>query len=129
MMRKVKIKVKGHLDKKWKNWFEEMEISYEKDNTILSGIIRDETHLHGILNHIRDLIAKAIIATKAKLYGFFIQLIIFSFLFSRIFSSSIINIINNCFYKFLCTYFLFDKSSTASNTSCAEILFTNSLSN
>lgn len=47
--------VQGHLDTKWKDWFEGMEISYEGTNTILSGNIKDEAHLHGILNQIRDL--------------------------------------------------------------------------
>ena len=30
------------------------------DNTILTGNIKDEAHLHGILNHIRDLNLKLI---------------------------------------------------------------------
>jgi len=49
------IKVRGRLDEKWNIYFEGMEIHYEKDNTIFSGIIKDEAGLHGILNKIRDL--------------------------------------------------------------------------
>ena len=60
MKGKVKIKVKGHLDTKWQDWFEGMEISYEGNNTILSGIKKDESHLHGILNQIRDLNLKLV---------------------------------------------------------------------
>ena len=60
MKGKTKIIVQGHLDKKWKDWFEGMEISYEGDNTILSGNIKDEAHLHGVLNQIRDLNLKLI---------------------------------------------------------------------
>ena len=60
MKGKVKIKVKGHLDSKWQDWFEGMEISYKGDNTILTGTIIDESHLHGILNRIRDLNLKLI---------------------------------------------------------------------
>jgi hypothetical protein len=60
MKGKTRIKVEGHLDMKWKDWFEGMEISYEGDNTILSGIIKDESYLHGILNRIRDLNLKLI---------------------------------------------------------------------
>ena len=52
--------VQGHLDTKWKNWFEGMVISYEGKNTMLSGNIKDEAHLHGILNQIRDLNLKLI---------------------------------------------------------------------
>lgn len=60
MTGKTKIKVKGKLDKKWKISFEGMEICYEGNNTILTGDIIDETHLHGILNLIRDLNLKLI---------------------------------------------------------------------
>jgi len=55
MKGKTKIIIQGHLDKQWKNSFEGMKISYEAGNTILSGNIKDEAHLHGILNIIRDL--------------------------------------------------------------------------
>lgn len=51
----TKITIQGHLDKSWMQSFEGMKISYEGDNTILSGIIKDEAHLHGILGIIRDL--------------------------------------------------------------------------
>ena len=60
MKGKTIIKIQGHLDKKWKNSFEGMEISYEGDNTILTGNLKDEAHLHGVLNIIRDLNLKLI---------------------------------------------------------------------
>lgn len=60
MKGKVKIKVEGRLDSKWQDWFEGMEISYEGDNTILTGTVLDESYLHGILNRIRDLNLKLI---------------------------------------------------------------------
>ena len=60
MRGKTKIEVEGHLDKKWKDWFDGMEITYEGDNTILSGSIKDEASIHGILNLIRDLYLKLI---------------------------------------------------------------------
>ena len=60
MKGKNTIIVQGHLDTKWKDWFEGMVISYEGTNTILSGNIKDEAHLHGILNQIRDLNLKLI---------------------------------------------------------------------
>ena len=37
-----------------------MEISYEGDNTILIGNLKDEAHMHGVLNIIRDLNLKLI---------------------------------------------------------------------
>lgn len=60
MKGKTKISIQGHLDKKWKSSFDGMEITYERDNTILTGIIKDEAHMHGILNIIRDINIKLI---------------------------------------------------------------------
>ena len=54
MSRKIKIKIKGHLDASWKEWFEGLEIS-EGNNTVLYGEAIDEAHIHGILGKIRDL--------------------------------------------------------------------------
>ena len=66
MKGKTKIKVQGHLDKKWKSSFEGMEISHEGDNTMFTGIIKDESHIHGILNQIRDLNLKLISVNPAE---------------------------------------------------------------
>ena len=55
MKGKIKIKIKGHLNNKWKDWFDGMDIIYDGDNTILYGNIKDEAFMHGILNKIRDL--------------------------------------------------------------------------
>ena len=60
MKGKTIIKIQGHLDKEWKNSFEGMKISYEGDNTILIGNLKDEAHMHGVLNIIRDLNLKLI---------------------------------------------------------------------
>jgi hypothetical protein len=60
MRGKTKIIIQGRLDKKWKDRFEDLEISYEGDNTILSGNLKDEAHMHGVLNIIRDLNLKLI---------------------------------------------------------------------
>jgi len=66
MKGKTIIKIRGHLDKKWRNSFEGLEISYEGDNTILTGNIKDEAHLHGVLNQIRDLYLKLISVNPAE---------------------------------------------------------------
>ena len=60
MKGKTKIKLQGHLDKVWEDRFEGMDISYEGDNTILSGNVKDDAFMHGILNLIRDLNLKLI---------------------------------------------------------------------
>jgi hypothetical protein len=55
MKGKTRIVIKGHLDKQWTNHFEGMEISYEAGSTVLSGTLKDDSHLHGILEIIRNL--------------------------------------------------------------------------
>ena len=66
MKGKSKIIIQGHLDKKWMDSFEGMNISYEGDNTILTGYLKDESHMHGILNIIRDLNIKLISVNPAE---------------------------------------------------------------
>jgi len=60
MKGKTIIKVQGHLNEKWRDWFEGLEISYEGNNTILTGNLKDEAHMHGVLNRIMDLNLKII---------------------------------------------------------------------
>ena len=50
-----RIKLKGHLDPKWSDWFEQMAISTEGGETILIGPVADQAALHGLLIRIRDL--------------------------------------------------------------------------
>ncbi len=51
------LKIKGYLDSYRSNWFEDMQITNEAENTItvLTGCIVDQTALHGLLNRVRDL--------------------------------------------------------------------------
>jgi hypothetical protein len=60
MKGKTKIIVQGLLCKMWKDSFEAIEISYDGIDTILTLEIKDEAHLHGVLNMIRDLNLKLI---------------------------------------------------------------------
>ena len=50
-----RIKLKGCLDPKWSDWFEQMAITTEGGETILTGSVADQSALHGILIRIRDL--------------------------------------------------------------------------
>ena len=48
--------VKGQLDIDWSEWFEGLTIAHnEKGETILSGQIRDQAVLYGIIAKARDL--------------------------------------------------------------------------
>ena len=60
MVNEIQIRIEGHLDKQWETNFENMKISYDCDNTILTGKVKDEAHKFGILNTIRDFNLKLI---------------------------------------------------------------------
>ncbi len=50
------IRIKGHLDREWTDWFEGLTITQEKDsNTLLTGPVVDQAALHGLLKKVRDL--------------------------------------------------------------------------
>lgn len=50
------IRIKGLLDEKWADWFDGFAISWiGQDETVLTGRVRDQAALHGILNKVRDL--------------------------------------------------------------------------
>ena len=50
------IRVQGHLDQRWSEWFDGLAISYDvDDNTVLRGPLTDEAALHGVLIKVRDL--------------------------------------------------------------------------
>ncbi|MDB5014855.1 MAG: hypothetical protein JWQ25_3057 [Daejeonella sp.] len=51
----TEIIIQEHLDPKWENYFEGMTMRYVDDLTILQVKLKDQAHLHGILNLIRDL--------------------------------------------------------------------------
>jgi hypothetical protein len=50
-----RIRLKGCLDPKWSDWFEQMAISTQGGETILTGPVADQAALHGLLIRIRDL--------------------------------------------------------------------------
>ncbi len=50
------IRIKGHLNDQWVDWFDGLTITLTDDgNTVLSGAIIDQSALHGTLKKIRDL--------------------------------------------------------------------------
>ena len=50
-----RIKLKGCLDPKWSDWFEQMAISTQDGETTLTGPVADQAALHGLLIRVRDL--------------------------------------------------------------------------
>lgn len=49
------IKVEGRLDEHWADYFEGLTISYARGTTTLTGPVKDQAALHGVLERIRDL--------------------------------------------------------------------------
>lgn len=50
------IRIKGHLDSQWTDWFEGLSIMLEENgDTLLSGPVVDQAALHGLLKKVRDL--------------------------------------------------------------------------
>ena len=50
------IRIKGHLDPKWAEWFYDLALVHEEDGTTtLRGPLPDQTALHSALDRIRDM--------------------------------------------------------------------------
>jgi len=50
------IRIRGHLDGKWSDWFGGLSIIFEENgDTLLTGPIVDQAALHGLIRKVRDL--------------------------------------------------------------------------
>ena len=50
------LRVKGHLDPRWADWFEGMTVTAEDNgDTHVTGPVIDQAALHGLLKRVRDL--------------------------------------------------------------------------
>jgi hypothetical protein len=64
------MRVKGHLDQSWSNWFDGLTISYSQDgSTLLCGPLSDEAALHGLLNKVRDLALPLLAVNRVEPFG------------------------------------------------------------
>ena len=51
-----RIRVRGHLRTEWSQWFDSMTLTHEASgDTMLSGPVRDQVELYGLLVKVRDL--------------------------------------------------------------------------
>ena len=54
--RRYEIRIKGHLDDRWTDWFGGLTITLaDNGNTLLTGTVLDQAALHGLLKKVRDL--------------------------------------------------------------------------
>lgn len=50
------IRLKGHLDDRWEDWFGDVTITLEENgDTLLTCRLPDQAALHGLLRRVRDL--------------------------------------------------------------------------
>ena len=55
MNSRYEIRVKGILDRRWTAWFEDLQVSSDGKETVISGPVADQAALHGLLIKVRDL--------------------------------------------------------------------------
>ena len=57
---KYQIKIQGIQNDTWSDWIDDLEIKVIRQDeettiTVLTGVVKDQAGLHGLLNRIRDL--------------------------------------------------------------------------
>lgn len=55
MSKHMEILIKGLIPEKWSDWFEDLDIQSDGENSTLSGEVKDHAAVHGIIERIRDL--------------------------------------------------------------------------
>jgi hypothetical protein len=60
-MQRVEIRAQGHLDESWAEWLEGFTFTYtEQEETLLTGTVRDQSALYGLIAKLRDLGVKLV---------------------------------------------------------------------
>ena len=55
-MQRVEIRVTGHLDVEWAEWFDGFILTHtEQNETIMTGVVPDQAALYGLVAKLRDL--------------------------------------------------------------------------
>ena len=52
----IEIRVEGHINSEWSEWFKGFTISYsEDDESVIRGEVQDQSALYGLIAKLRDL--------------------------------------------------------------------------
>jgi hypothetical protein len=61
------IRIKGHLDTRWSDWFDKLSFTHASDGTtIIHGLVADQAALHGLLAKVRDLGLPLVAVTQCQ---------------------------------------------------------------
>jgi len=52
---RYEIRVAGVLDSRWSAWFAGLQVSGQGEETVICGLVADQSALHGLLTKVRDL--------------------------------------------------------------------------
>jgi hypothetical protein len=53
---RAEIRVKGQIDVHWSDWFEDLTVTHtDQDETVLTGLVVDQSALYGLIAKLRDL--------------------------------------------------------------------------
>ena len=60
-MQRVEIRIKNHINENWTKWLDGFTLTHtDQDETLLMGVIQDQTALYGLMAKLRDLGVKLI---------------------------------------------------------------------
>jgi len=55
-MQQVEVRIKGHIDRDWSDWITEVTVTHTaQGETVLSGSVRDQSALLGLMNNLSGL--------------------------------------------------------------------------
>lgn len=64
---RFELRVKGHLDARWADWFDGLTLTQANDGTtVIHGEVADQAALHGLLQTLRDLGLPLISVTQGE---------------------------------------------------------------
>ncbi len=65
----VEIRVKGHIDVDWSEWFDGYDLTHQENNeTTLTGPFHDQTTLYSLISRLRDLGLALVSVETSELY-------------------------------------------------------------